>query len=162
MRSVTILNAGAGQGQNAKPIEEAAHRFHSVLRHTGKSGDAAEIARRAAEEGVERLVIAGGDGTIHEVIQGLAPDFPEIELAVIPLGTGNDLARSLGLPLQDVPTSAEVAYSGRCAAVDVVEVRNEQVHYFVNAASGGFGGAVTVEVSPQSKVLWGAFSYRHQ
>jgi diacylglycerol kinase (ATP) len=159
MRSITILNGHAGQGQNAQPVEEAARRFHSVLKLTEQLGDAAAIARQAVEEGIQRLVIAGGDGTIHEVIQGLAPDFPSIELAVIPLGTGNDLARSLGLPLQSVPQSAELAFTGPCAAVDVVEVRNEEIFYFVNAASGGFGGAVTFEVSPQSKHLWGAFSY---
>ena len=134
-------------------------RFAAQIQITQQSADATKFARQAVDEGLDRIVVAGGDGTVHQVVQGLAPDFPAIELCVIPMGTGNDLARSLGLNLHDLGSAAEYAFHCQTAAVDVVQVEMDRSHYFINAASGGFGSSVTFEVTPDAKKTWGAFAY---
>ena len=159
MKTAVIMNGLVASTQRAVPVREAAARFGARLEITNQQDDAAQQARKLVELGVTRIVIAGGDGTIHEVVQGLAPDFPPIELGVIPLGTGNDLARSLGLNLYDLSTAAEHAFTCDTVPIDVVAVENSQILYFVNAASGGFGGSVTVDVTSAAKQTWGAFAY---
>src|SRR5260370_30576088 len=67
-------------------------------------GDAAEIAARAAENGIADVIVAGGDGTINEAVQGLAGT--SVRLAIIPRGTANVLAPELNLPLDGADAAA--------------------------------------------------------
>jgi diacylglycerol kinase (ATP) len=86
------------------------------------SRDAADLAaqaRRAAEDGVERLVVVGGDGTAHHAAQGLAGT--PCALAVVPLGTGNDLAATLGVP-RDLPAAVHHALSAPVRRIDLIRV----------------------------------------
>src|SRR5437899_1214925 len=73
--------------------------------------------RRAAAEGAELLVVVGGDGSVHEVVNGIA-ERDGIEIAVIPRGTGWDFARSLGLP-RKIDRAIEVALSGKTRTIDL-------------------------------------------
>jgi len=131
------------------------------VRVTWEPGDAERFARQAAEEGFGVVIAGGGDGTISQVVagvvQGAGPDGgrPSPSLAVLPLGTANDLAHACGIPLD--PTAAlRLAIFGTSAKVDVGRV-NES--HFVNMATGGFGTQVTVSTPPELKKLLGGVAY---
>src|SRR5215212_8852951 len=107
---------------------------------TGSPGDATEAAREW-REGL--LIVVGGDGTISEVVNGLGrAGFPEgVTLAILPAGTGNDLAETLTIP--DDPEEAEaVLRQNRVRTLDVVRVLSEGIgeQFFINVAPGGRGG----------------------
>ena len=130
---------------------------------TGR-GEIARRAREAAGEGVERVVVVGGDGTVNETLNGILGgngDAPE--LAVIMLGTGKDFARSHRIPT-DLRRAVEVAAHGQVVAVDAGRVRHrtgdgERVSYFGNVASAGMSGAVARRADASSKALGGRISF---
>ncbi|WP_129787105.1 diacylglycerol/lipid kinase family protein [Promicromonospora panici] len=76
-------------------------------------------AARAIEAGADVLVVAGGDGTVRAVVEHLAGTEGGVELGIVPLGTGNLLARNLGVPLDDVPAALTRALTGEAQAIDV-------------------------------------------
>ena len=103
-----------------------------------KSGaDVAAQARRAVEDGVARLVVAGGDGTMHQAAQGLAGS--GCALGVVPLGTGNDLAGTLGVP-SDLDAATARALTGGVRALDLVRVEGTVC---IGDAGVGFDSEVT-------------------
>ncbi len=91
---------------------------------TEAPGHATALAARAAAGGAGRVVIAGGDGSVCEAAEGLARI--GCELAILPLGTGNDAARTLGLPL-DLDGAAAVAFGGVPREVDLIQVGDRLV-----------------------------------
>lgn len=130
---------------------------------TESSDEAAERAARAAAEGRKLVVAAGGDGTVHAVVNGLmgadeGTDRPT--LAVVPLGTGNDLARSLGLPPEPREALRHLA-SARRTVMDVLRVRGaERPPFFcANVVAGGFGGQVEDEMTDAQKEALGPLAY---
>jgi len=139
-----------------RPVQELAAQLESLgikvdLRLTSGPGDATEIAARAARNGTSDVIVAGGDGTINEALQGLAGT--KARLAIIPRGTGNVLARELGLPLDDEQALRIVAqgksrqiYLG--LAID--ETTNERRH-FVLMAGIGLDASVVRRVQPRLK-----------
>ena len=122
--------------------------------------DVVERVRAAIDRGIERLIVAGGDGTIRDAVHGIGPDFPAVDLAVLPLGTGNDLARSLGAHVA-IDRAVEIAVEGRAVPADVVEVsiNDERKSWFINVANGGFGGEIAHRIESAAKKRWGAFAY---
>jgi diacylglycerol kinase (ATP) len=97
-----------------------------------KSGpDIAVQARRAVEDGVARLVVAGGDGTMHQAAQGLAGS--ACALGVVPLGTGNDLAGTLGIPA-DLEAATRRALTGEVRRLDLLRIEDK-----VSASYAGVG-----------------------
>lgn len=117
--------------------------------------EATEFARRAAETGIELIVSAGGDGTLNEVVNGIAES--ETAIALIPLGTGNDFARSIHIP--DVDTAFAQIESANFRAIDLVRVTSDAVRHFVNVSSGGFSGLVDENLTPEMKQTWGPLAY---
>ena len=136
---------------------------------TRAAGDAREIAGRACEEGRDRIVIAGGDGTISEVANGILRARAEDERAVtptlglLPLGSGGDFGRSLNLP-RDLDGALSVIAKGATRAVDAgridwlqpasqVEANRDSdaPRYFVNEASAGLSGATVRWVGRSAK-----------
>ncbi len=129
-----LLNPAAGRGGAAARL--ARLRLLASAAGAGlvvsKSGaDIAVQARRAVEDGVARLVVAGGDGTMHQAAQGLAGS--ACALGVVPLGTGNDLAGTLGVPA-GLDAAAAHALTGPVRRIDLLRV----------GASGENGGKVSV------------------
>jgi lipid kinase YegS len=134
-------------------------RGHSVgVRVTWEAGDAARFAREAVRDGVETVVAAGGDGTLHDVLQGLVADGPQrrTALGVIPMGTANDFASAAGLPAGDPVGALEFIAGGRPTLIDVGRVNGR---YFVNVASGGFVTEVTASTSDEMKTVLGGAAY---
>ncbi|HJP72252.1 MAG TPA: acylglycerol kinase family protein, partial [Candidatus Limnocylindria bacterium] len=98
---LVIVNPTAGGGRAARLIpwlrERLAMRPDAELLVTRRAGDAQEHASAAAARGADRIVAVGGDGTVQEVLNGLLARGAS-HVGIVPVGTGNDLARSLGLP----------------------------------------------------------------
>jgi len=154
-----ILNPNAGSAEAAGEILAwAAERDGVDARVTGSAGDAERYAREAAAGGAAAVAAAGGDGTIGEVVNGLAPDFA-IPLGVLPLGTGNDFVRANGLPLDPQACLCDPdAFATR--AVDVVRVEaGGNTRYMINAAAGGFSEVATDKLTSRLKSLLGPVSY---
>ncbi len=128
---LTIVNPAAAGGR----LEREWIRLQGRLERAGLTCEAvfteapyhaAELARGMAKRGAKRIVVAGGDGTVCEAAEGLAGGDHDCELGILPLGTGNDAARTLGIPR--VPdAAADVAFNGQCRDVDLIRVGDRMV-----------------------------------
>jgi YegS/Rv2252/BmrU family lipid kinase len=122
-----------------------------------------ELARRAADDGAALLVAVGGDGTVHEVVNGVAGR-PDVELAVIPRGTGRDFVRTYEIP-HGLEEALRIARDGRTRELDLGRASyrswqgGEQEAYFANIASAGMSGAIAKRANESSKALGGKISY---
>jgi diacylglycerol kinase (ATP) len=162
MRTKLIVNPASG-GETALDHLTA---INARLRTTGDvdivlttgDGDGAEAGRRAALEGYDRIVVAGGDGTLNEVLNGLAGvdgALARISLGIVPLGTGNDFATALGVP-DEPEAAADAVLRGTIAPIDVGRVNGR---HFLNVSAGGFIADVSDAVSPQLKTVLGKLAY---
>lgn len=157
MKVCFIVNAGAGKAAESGAVIEEHARGSAILK-TSRPGDAARLARQALGERHERIIIAGGDGTLNEVINGLGRDYARIEVAVVPLGTGNDLGRALDLPADDLAAAINLALDGASEPIDVLVLKSAAgQRYVVNASCGGFD--IHQSAGGESKRRWGALSY---
>lgn len=125
--------------------------------------ECAEDAIRAAEEWREGLlIVAGGDGTINDVVNGLGKaGFPEdVTLGILPAGTGNDLAATLCIP-EDPDLAKDVILQNRGRWLDVAQVRSDGVgeRFFINVATGGLGAEISNVNDEELKKRWGKLSY---
>jgi diacylglycerol kinase (ATP) len=122
-----------------------------------------EDAIGAAEEWSEGLlVVAGGDGTINDVVNGLGrAGFPEgVTLGILPAGTGNDLAATLCIP-EDPDLAKYVILQNRGRWLDVARVRSDGIgeRFFINVATGGLGAEISDANDEELKRRWGKLSY---
>ena len=161
-RTRIILNPSSGRERGAEHVDLVTRmlqrRFDVVaLSVTAGEGDAGRAAVMAVADGCESIFVAGGDGTLNEVMNGLASAgaLDKVVVGVVPFGTGNDFAAALGIPLETEP-ALEVLLAGRELAVDLGEV-NGQV--FVNTSGGGFIAEVSTAVTPQLKTIAGRLAY---
>ena len=157
-RTLAIVNPHSGQGAGARRWRRIEARVRERLgpleieRTTGP-GDAKRLAREAVRAGIERLVVAGGDGSLGEVADGLLSaglgDYAEI--GVLPLGTGCDFAKSLGVPA-DLEDAVEALATGSARRMDAGRLTYrgdddaERVTHFVNEVSFGVS-ALVVELA---------------
>jgi diacylglycerol kinase (ATP) len=122
-----------------------------------------EDAIGAAEEWSEGLlIVAGGDGTINDVVNGLGrAGFPEgVTLGILPAGTGNDLAATLCIP-EDPDLAKDVILQNRGRWLDVARVRSDRIgeRFFINVATGGLGAEISDANDEELKRRWGKLSY---
>ena len=121
-------------------------------------GDAELAARRAVEDDCDLLFVAGGDGTLNGVLNGAASvpgALERVTFGIIPLGTGNDTARALGIPLE-LDEALAVLVQRRTLAIDLGTVNGR---VFVNTSSGGFIAEVSVAATPQLKSIAGRLAF---
>lgn len=150
-----ILNPAAGSEQAERwreRIESIAHGC--ALFTTSHSGEAEALARHVAEKGVEKIVAAGGDGTINEVVNGLAGT--NAALGLLPLGTVNVFAMELGLPTNNLEFCWEVIQGDNMRFVDLPSANGK---YFVQLAGVGLDAQVVKETSLAFKRSLGPLSY---
>ncbi|CAH1850214.1 diacylglycerol kinase family lipid kinase [Convivina intestini] len=121
---------------------------------------AAKEAERAAKEGFDLIVAAGGDGTINEVVNGVAPLRKRPMIAIIPAGTTNDYARALKIPRDEPLEAAKVIFKNENIKMDIGKVNNQKgTKYFMNIAALGTISEVTYSVPSIMKSLYGYLAY---
>jgi len=158
MKQCVILNPNAG---SAAQVEERISAIgpHELLL-TKVPGDATRLARQAVANGFDRVIAAGGDGTLNEVVNGLVGAPRRVEMGLLPLGTANDFARTVNIP-PDLEGAAAVLEAGRKQEIDVVKLTPSEspAHYFINVSAGGFSTKVDKNIDKQTKVTWGSLGY---
>jgi YegS/Rv2252/BmrU family lipid kinase len=123
----------------------------------------AELAHEAASKGARLIVAVGGDGTVNEVVNGIA-GLEDVELAVVHRGTGGDFVRTFGIP-HKLEGALDVARGTTTRAVDLGRATYrtwegaDETKWFANAASAGLSGAVAKRVNETGKALGGKVSY---
>jgi diacylglycerol kinase (ATP) len=159
LKTCVILNPKAGSAALAEDAIEKLRRFSPNEFHiTSESGSAVKIAQKVVEKGCDFIVAAGGDGTLNEVINGIGERVGQCRVGLVPLGTGNDFARSLGLPT-DPHECIALLRSRNFKSVDLVRVTSDQIRYFLNVSAGGFSGLVDEKLTPEIKNTWGPLAY---
>ncbi|MEZ8945382.1 YegS/Rv2252/BmrU family lipid kinase [Vibrio sp. 10N.247.311.12] len=127
------------------------------VRVTWESSDMFRLVSEAICDGVKRLIVVGGDGTVNEAVNALnlfrASERPQ--LALVPMGTANDFATATGIS-NDISGAFELAVEGKAFAVDSVRANDR---YFMNVAAAGFGAEVTAEMPVELKDFLGGGAY---
>lgn len=160
LKARVICNpASGGGGYDPDEIRAGFEGFDVEWIETKESGDASEAAKEWADG---LLIVAGGDGTINEVINGLGQaGFPEnVTLGILPAGTGNDLAATLAIP-EDPDDAEEVLRGNRVRRLDAARVVSTGVgeKFFINVATGGLGAEVSESADSETKKKWGKLAY---
>ena len=158
--SLLILN---GKSADNLPLRDAIAKLRDEgveihVRVTWEKGDAQRYVDEARQLGVETVIAGGGDGTINEVstalIQSQGDNIPA--LGILPLGTANDFATSVGIP-DDLDKALKLAIAANATAIDMVQVNDKTC--FINMATGGFGTRITTETPEKLKAALGGVSY---
>ena len=153
--TVVILNPAArsDRGIRARSQVEALARGCTVCT-TSAPGEAEILARHAVKEGFDKIVAAGGDGTIHEVVNGLAGS--NATLGLLPIGTVNVFAMELGLPSHDLAMCWNIIEGEQTRVIDLPSANDK---YFVQLAGVGLDAQVVKETSANLKRNFGPLSY---
>lgn len=159
-RARLIYNPTSGREQVKKELPYILDRLESVGYEasafaTKKMGDATNEARRAVEARFDLVIAAGGDGTINEVINGLAEQDYRPKFGIIPVGTTNDFARALQIP-RTIEGACNVLCEGYNMPVDIGKVNDQ---YFINIAGGGKLTEVSYDVPSKLKTVLGQLAY---
>jgi diacylglycerol kinase (ATP) len=156
MNSTLVILNPAAHSERARRqrtrVESIAR--NSVICPTSCSGEAESLTRRAVQEGFETIVAAGGDGTIHEVVNGLAGT--DVVLGLLPLGTMNVFATELGLPTHNLGLCWHIIENGNTRLVDLPSANQE---HFAQLAGVGLDAQVVKETSLRLKRSFGPLSY---
>lgn len=155
-----IANPHAGSAELGERLEHVARTLGWEWRWTRTEGEAQRLARDAAERGFDRIVAAGGDGTVHLVVQGIVESAAKPTLAVLPLGTGNDLVRTLGFSTDAELVLDQLAHGTDVRTIDLARARiGRHRRVLINGSAAGFSGEVDRALDPEAKARWGAWAY---
>ena len=166
-RTVFLVNPASDGGATGKRWPELAHRaarlgLEGETLFSEQPGHLIELAAAAVDGGAALVVAVGGDGTLNEVVNGIAGR--EVELATIPIGTGMDFVRTYGIPTS-FDEAVQVARDGRPRTIDAGLVRyrtwggDSAERWFANVGSVGMSGAVAQRVNGMSKALGGKATF---
>ena len=157
-----IFNPCAGAADQIELLRQhLRQRFNAQVHQTRNAQDVVRVTHEAIGRGVRTIVAAGGDGTASEVVNAImcSSEHNDVTLAILPLGTGNDLPRSLGIPL-DATGALEVLLAAQTRRIDLFAVRyGRQQRYGINVAAGGFTGRMNEVMTDQLKQSWGPLAY---
>ena len=161
MKPYIIVNPNAGAIVNPDGLLKQLRRLDPrKLSLTKRAGEAETLARAAFRAGCDYIIAAGGDGTLNEVINGIASPhrIRGVRMGIVPLGTANDFARSMKLPAR-MEDNIDILRAKQTVLVDLVRVTGKRTRYFINVSAGGFSGAVDEKLTPQIKSTWGPLAY---
>ncbi|MDS0281537.1 diacylglycerol/lipid kinase family protein [Haloarcula onubensis] len=155
-QTVVVLNPTSGSASHGPAVRGRAAALGYGLRETGPGTDAAALARAAAEAGASTVVAAGGDGTVNEVVRGLhsAEALDSVSLGVLPVGTGNNFAKQLGVT--DLDAGFRVLRTGRRRRIDLGLADGRP---FVNSCIAGLTADASSETSVALKRRLGVLAY---
>jgi YegS/Rv2252/BmrU family lipid kinase len=165
--TVFLVNPASDNGRTGRRWGELAHRaalagLEGETLFSERPGHLIELARSAVDRGARLVVAAGGDGTLNEVVNGVAER--DVDLATIPLGTGMDFGRAYGIPTR-FDDAVSVARDGAPRTIDAGRVRyrtwagEEAVRWFANVGTVGMSGAVAQRANGMSKALGGRVTF---
>src|SRR4029453_13944990 len=166
--TVFLVNPASANGSTGRRWAEMAHRaatrgLEGDTLFSQGPGQLGDLARQAADGGATLLVVVGGDGSVNEVANGLAGR-DDVEIAVIPRGTGWDFVRTYGIP-HKLDGAIDVALTGRPRTIDLGRVRyrawdgRDAEAWFANVRSAGMSGAIAQRANETTKALGGKISY---
>lgn len=156
---LVVVNPVAGYGRARRLLPWLREHLtplapHATVVETEGPGHARELAQRAAAAGHDRVLAVGGDGTAQEVVNGLLDDGARLPLAILPEGSGNDLARGLGLP-RDLHGALRIAVGDQFMAVDIARATriggDGTVRYFAAAGGVGFDAQVAAVMAGERR-----------
>lgn len=161
---LVIVNPKSASGSTREKWSETASDFRAhfgafSVAFTKGPGDGIELARRAAESGRGFIIACGGDGTVNEVANGILLSGADVELGVLPSGTGGDFRRTLGIP-RPTRDAAAALRSGRTRRIDVGKVTfndhdgRQTGRYFVNVSSVGLAAEIIKRVKSTKVFDW--------
>jgi diacylglycerol kinase (ATP) len=154
---LVIVNPTAGGGHAAQLLpwlrERLATRPEVRLVVTQARGDGERMAAAAADDGHDRVVAVGGDGTVQEVVNGLVLGDARIGLGILPVGSGNDLARSIPVP-RDPAAAWAIAVGDRLRTVDLALATGADGRSRWFASAGGIGFDAQVAAAMASRAGW--------
>jgi diacylglycerol kinase (ATP) len=158
VRIIILLNPTAKRGKARRLLERALqvfrqHKVQFEVRESQSSQHLTELARGAREEKPDLIVSAGGDGTHHYVINGLFGS--EVPLGFLPMGTGNDIAKGVGMPM-DVRAAAVALLKGQVREIDLAQAGTA---VYACIAGVGFDSTVTHYANEHARWLSGSLAY---
>ncbi|BBU41050.1 MULTISPECIES: diacylglycerol kinase [Aeribacillus] len=160
-RARIIYNPTSGREAFKKQLPEVLAKFEEAgyetsCHATTGEGDATNAAKQAAERGFDLIIAAGGDGTVNEVVNGLAVMENRPTLGIIPVGTTNDFARAIGIPRDNILHAVDTLLNGVKRKIDIGKVNDQ---YFINIAGGGKLTELTYDVPSKLKTVLGQLAY---
>ena len=156
-----IMNPTAGSVADVDDILACIAKFLPEAETVQTKGpdDFKRFAREALEQGCNTIVAAGGDGTLNGVLNALGERMGDVRLGLLPLGTGNDFARSVNIPT-DIEHAVAVLRENRAQEIDVIRVKQgDVVRYMLNVSAGGFSSKVSELADSDLKDTWGPLCY---
>lgn len=157
--TVLLLNGRAAADEALRDAIMARRRAgHAItVRALWEGGQARRFASKAARAGARTIVAAGGDGTLHEVVNGLRESgCPGLTLGLLPYGTANDFATAAGIPTNDPAAALDICLDAPVRPVDIGEVADRS---FLNVASIGLGAEITATTPDVLKHVLGGLAY---
>lgn len=155
LRALLLVNRHARKGQ--QQLDAAIAQLQALnielLEESTDYPDRLPKIIREYRDRVDLVIIGGGDGTLNAAVAGLVDT--QLPLGILPLGTANDLARTLGIP-DTLPEACQVIAAGKRTPIDLGWV-NEK--YFFNVASLGLSVQITRKLTKEVKQRWGVFAY---
>ncbi len=150
----------AGKGKLKAQLPQLVERlneagYQATAYATTGPGDATTEAGRVIDEGIDLIIAAGGDGTISEVINGMAPKPKRPSFAIIPAGTTNDFARALGIP-RNYRKAIDTIVEGKQIPIDIGQVNDQ---YFIYLGGGGRITDLSYETPSKLKKVIGRPAY---
>ena len=154
-RALLLVNRNSRQGQ------ERYQEVINCLNHLGltiiaeSTEDATQLGKfiRQYQEEIDLVIVGGGDGTLNAAIEAIIET--QLPLGILPLGTANDLARTLAIP-NSLPEACKIIAAGKLRRIDLGWVNNK---YFFNVASLGLSVNITQQLTKEIKRRWGVFAY---
>jgi YegS/Rv2252/BmrU family lipid kinase len=167
--AVFLVNPASANGSTGRRWPELARRaaaagLEGATLFSERQGHLAELAREAALDGAELLVVVGGDGSVNEVVNGLAGLGRQPAVAVVPRGTGWDFSRTFGIP-RKIDDAVQIALQGDVRTIDLGRASyrawdgSDATAWFANVASAGMSGAIAKRANETTKALGGKASY---
>lgn len=161
---LVIVNPKSAGGSTREKWAETASDFRThfgaySVAFTKKAGDGFDLAQRGVESGRKFIIACGGDGTINEVANGILSSGEDVELGVLPSGTGGDFRRTLGMP-SSAREAARALKSGETRRIDAGKVTfqdhddNTVSRYFLNVSSFGLAASIIERVKSSTSLDW--------
>jgi diacylglycerol kinase (ATP) len=157
-----LVNPGAGRGRGRKALDRVKSVLGpgDILAISRGPGDCEPLAAQAAAAGYPAITVVGGDGTVGEAINGIAASGFQPSLGVLPVGTGNDFAASVGIPT-DLNRALAIVRAGHVRRVDLgLMRRGDEERYFATTAGGGLSAlAASLAQSETDKAAGSPITY---